>query len=374
MRPHAEHLLLSAYALEMERCWEDSRHDKLDEIYENAWALRGTTSSAFARGVVYEFRARRLLLIPRISRARKLLKDAAEAYELCKSHRRHLCTHLDNMCGSVIRHVNEIWRDVLVLAHLSHKEYHNLQLTCRLFQGILQLWIEQDHAAKQYQPPMGVIRVIISRQVGMDDAPDKWNGVIVSVNGRQICASGDHRTVFKFVEQVCYRERPSLVITWKANEPLDLDNFLVKLNEYCSDEVDRRQRNRQISLLGRPWCGLVAWRLSRGVDREYLPGTMGEDTLLERKEHEEDIIDKLVQRAIIGSIADRDVRLCNKVFAVINLLAGEAARNGQESIGDEIGSIDGIQLSGMTHLEAWKTLKSMREGPLEFVVYKRILG
>lgn len=53
MRPHAEHLLLSAYALEMERCWEDSRHDKLDEIYENAWALRGTTSSAFARGVVY---------------------------------------------------------------------------------------------------------------------------------------------------------------------------------------------------------------------------------------------------------------------------------------------------------------------------------
>lgn len=99
MRPHAEHLLLSAYALEMERCWEDSRHDKLDEIYENAWALRGTTSSAFARGVVYEFRARRLLLIPRISRARKLLKDAAEAYELCKSHRRHLCTHLDNMCG-----------------------------------------------------------------------------------------------------------------------------------------------------------------------------------------------------------------------------------------------------------------------------------
>lgn len=89
-----------------------------------------------------------------------------------------------------------------------------------------------DHAAKQYQPPMGVIRVIISRQVGMDDAPDKWNGVIVSVNGRQICASGDHRTVFKFVEQVCYRERPSLVITWKANEPLDLDNFLVKLNEY----------------------------------------------------------------------------------------------------------------------------------------------
>lgn len=33
------------------------------------------------------------------------------------------------------------------------------------------------------------------------------------------------------------------------------------------------------------------------MDREYLPGTMGEDTLLERKEHEEDIIDKLVRSA-----------------------------------------------------------------------------
>ncbi|KAH7718948.1 interleukin-16 [Aphelenchoides avenae] len=64
---------------------------------------------------------------------------------------------------------------------------------------------------------------------------------------------------------------------------------------------------------------------------------------------------------------DRPI-VVKKVFA-----AGEAARNGQVSIGDEIRSIDGIQLSGMTHLEAWKTLKSMREGPLEFVVYKRIV-
>lgn len=53
--------------------------------------------------------------------------------------------------------------------------------------------------------------------------------------------------------------------------------------------------------------------------------------------------------------------------------AGEAARNGQVSIGDEIRAISGIQLSGMTHLEAWKTLKAMPEGPLEIVVYKRIV-
>uniref|UniRef100_A0A915D8F9 PDZ domain-containing protein n=1 Tax=Ditylenchus dipsaci TaxID=166011 RepID=A0A915D8F9_9BILA len=64
---------------------------------------------------------------------------------------------------------------------------------------------------------------------------------------------------------------------------------------------------------------------------------------------------------------DRPI-VVKKIFSV-----GEAAKNGQISIGDELRSVDGINLSHMTHLEAWKTLKNRPEGPTQLVLYKRLV-
>ena len=56
-----------------------------------------------------------------------------------------------------------------------------------------------------------------------------------------------------------------------------------------------------------------------------------------------------------------------KVFSV-----GEAAKDGRIRIGDRIKSIGGKSLDKMTHLDAWKTLKACPEGPVEFIILKRL--
>uniref|UniRef100_A0A1I7VGX0 PDZ domain-containing protein n=1 Tax=Loa loa TaxID=7209 RepID=A0A1I7VGX0_LOALO len=51
---------------------------------------------------------------------------------------------------------------------------------------------------------------------------------------------------------------------------------------------------------------------------------------------------------------------------------GSAARSGRIKVGDRVTTIDGIDLSGMSYLEATKTLRSRPEGPLKLVILRRL--
>ncbi|VDN01474.1 unnamed protein product [Thelazia callipaeda] len=51
---------------------------------------------------------------------------------------------------------------------------------------------------------------------------------------------------------------------------------------------------------------------------------------------------------------------------------GSAARSGRIKVGDQVTTIDGIDIRGMSYLEATKTLRSRPEGPLKFAVLHRL--
>lgn len=51
---------------------------------------------------------------------------------------------------------------------------------------------------------------------------------------------------------------------------------------------------------------------------------------------------------------------------------GSAARSGRIKIGDQVITIDGIDIRGMSYLEATKTLRSRPEGPLKLVILRRL--
>lgn len=58
-----------------------------------------------------------------------------------------------------------------------------------------------------------------------------WDAAIFSVDDRQITVSGSQGTVFEVLQDVCYRERPSLLINWNTDEKLDHDSFVEMLIE-----------------------------------------------------------------------------------------------------------------------------------------------
>ncbi|VDP11465.1 unnamed protein product [Onchocerca flexuosa] len=51
---------------------------------------------------------------------------------------------------------------------------------------------------------------------------------------------------------------------------------------------------------------------------------------------------------------------------------GSAARSGRIKVGDQVVTIDGIDVRGMSYLEATKTLRSRPEGPLKLVILRRL--
>ncbi|CAG9540331.1 unnamed protein product [Cercopithifilaria johnstoni] len=51
---------------------------------------------------------------------------------------------------------------------------------------------------------------------------------------------------------------------------------------------------------------------------------------------------------------------------------GSAARSGRIKAGDQVITIDGIDIKGMSYLEATKTLRSRPEGPLKLVILRRL--
>ncbi|VDK67095.1 unnamed protein product [Onchocerca ochengi] len=51
---------------------------------------------------------------------------------------------------------------------------------------------------------------------------------------------------------------------------------------------------------------------------------------------------------------------------------GSAARSGRIKVGDQVITIDGIDVRGMSYLEATKTLRSRPEGPLKLVILRRL--
>ncbi|KAL3997910.1 PDZ domain (Also known as DHR or GLGF) family protein [Acanthocheilonema viteae] len=51
---------------------------------------------------------------------------------------------------------------------------------------------------------------------------------------------------------------------------------------------------------------------------------------------------------------------------------GSAARSGRIKVGDQVITIDGIDVKGMSYLEATKTLRSRPEGPLKLVILRRL--
>jgi C-terminal processing protease CtpA/Prc len=53
-------------------------------------------------------------------------------------------------------------------------------------------------------------------------------------------------------------------------------------------------------------------------------------------------------------------------------IAGEAAREGRISPGDEIRKIGSTSLNNFTRFEALRLLKGMPSGPIQLEVYKRI--
>lgn len=51
---------------------------------------------------------------------------------------------------------------------------------------------------------------------------------------------------------------------------------------------------------------------------------------------------------------------------------GSAARSGRIKVGDQVRAIDGIDVRGMSYLEATKTLRSRPEGLLKLVILSRL--
>ncbi|VDK70350.1 unnamed protein product [Litomosoides sigmodontis] len=51
---------------------------------------------------------------------------------------------------------------------------------------------------------------------------------------------------------------------------------------------------------------------------------------------------------------------------------GSAARSGRVKVGDQVIAIDGIDVKGMSYLEATKTLRSRPEGPLKLIILRRL--
>jgi len=69
-----------------------------------------------------------------------------------------------------------------------------------------------------------------------------------------------------------------------------------------------------------------------------------------------------------SEFGDRPI-VVKKVFT-----AGEAAKSGKISIGDEVRSINGENFSRCTRLQAFRILKNCPDGSVELVIYKRIGG
>ncbi|VDN26066.1 unnamed protein product [Gongylonema pulchrum] len=52
---------------------------------------------------------------------------------------------------------------------------------------------------------------------------------------------------------------------------------------------------------------------------------------------------------------------------------GSAARSGRVKVGDQVLAIDGIDVTGMSYLEATKTLRSRPQGPITMIIRSRLL-